>query len=128
MKLLIDTHALLWWAQGDPRLSERARALMSDTDNDLWISMASVWELSIKVGLNKLRLKDSVVSMIRRLVADEGFQLMTIQLTHFEALADLEHHHRDPFDRMLVAQARLEEHSIVTKDDMIGKYPVQTIW
>lgn len=127
MKLLVDTHALLWFATDDKRLGRRAAAAMDADDAELYISAASVWEMSIKASLERLKLDTSVEAYIAEKLA-EGYRILPIEWTHAAAVERLPWHHRDPFDRLLAAQAIVEELKCVTRDQVFKKYGVKTIW
>ena len=105
MKLLLDTHAFLWWVEGTPPLGRRARAAVASPDNDVFVSVASCWELAIKLSLGKLRLTERLDRFIPEQLTLNGFSLFAVELRHVVGVADLPFHHRDPFDRLLVAQA-----------------------
>ena len=122
MRLLLDTHLLLW-AAGDPaRLSDAARALMSDPGNELWFSAASLWEVAIKAGLGR---EDFRVDphLLRRGLRDNDWHELPISSRHAVAVATLPDLHRDPFDRLLVAQATVEGLLLLTRDPQVGRYP-----
>lgn len=123
MKLILDTHAALWWQADDPRLSEGARRAIATADI-VWISSASAWEASIKVSNGKLRLREPMGVAI---IADD-FTELPVTLLHAESLEELPPIHGDPFDRMLIAQARVERATIVTHDRVFEKYGVPVIW
>ena len=128
MKLLLDTHTLLWWRDNPAELSETALAALRDPNNTLLISLATLWELQIKVGLNKLSVDVSLSEMVRQEVEENGMELLPITANHIYALSSLPHHHRDPFDRLLIAQAQTENATLVTKDHLIALYSVATLW
>ncbi|MEI6972634.1 MAG: type II toxin-antitoxin system VapC family toxin [bacterium] len=123
MNLLLDTHVLLWWLADDPTLGEEARSAIGDADNLTFVSAASVWEIVIKKSLGKLELPTSFAEVLAR----EGFQSLNVTAEHALRLESLPHHHRDPFDRMLVAQCQVEELTLVTKDPEIPKYDVRVM-
>jgi PIN domain nuclease of toxin-antitoxin system len=129
VRILLDTHAFLWWASDrGARLSELGRELLSDGDTEVAISVASVWEIAIKVGGGRMELPDVIERYIPDRLRHDGFELMPIELRHAFRAGALPRLHGDPFDRMLVAQAQLEELPILTADPAIGRYDVETIW
>ena len=129
MRILLDTHAFLWWAsERGARLSERARDLLSDGATDVALSIVSVWEIAIKVGGGRMALPDVVEQYIPDRLRRHGFELMSIDLAHALRAGSLPAIHRDPFDRMLVAQAQIEGLPILTTDPAISRYDVETIW
>ena len=128
MRVLVDTHVFLWWAEGDRRLPAKARAALRDPDNECLFSLASVWEIAIKAGLGKLRLAVPVQRYVVEQIAANGFKLLEIRLPHLGRLASLAKHHRDPFDRLLVAQALEDQLAVITADKLFTKYGVKRIW
>jgi PIN domain nuclease of toxin-antitoxin system len=127
VKVLLDTHALLWFAADDPRLSRKAVATLEQDDTELYISVASVWEMAIKVSVGRLRLPDSVEHYVAAKL-DEGYRLLPVDWVDAAGVERLPWHHRDPFDRILASQALAREIPIVTRDRVFRKYRVQTIW
>jgi PIN domain nuclease of toxin-antitoxin system len=123
MKILPDSHALIWWLEGSPRLGTYARELIDDDDNPLLFSAATLWEIRIKQAAGKLRTIENFDVIEESSVTD-----LPITHTHAEAAAALPFHHRDPFDRMLIAQAQAEDAVILTKDDAFAAYDVRTAW
>ncbi|MFH1115808.1 MAG: type II toxin-antitoxin system VapC family toxin [Pseudomonadota bacterium] len=123
MKLLLDTHALLWWLADDPSLPGTARSLVANSDNLVFPSAAVVWEIRIKQALGKLEIPADFHGVLGR----QPFTELPISVEHAHAIADLPMHHRDPFDRILVAQAKLERMTIVTRDPVFKKYGVHVI-
>jgi PIN domain nuclease of toxin-antitoxin system len=121
-RLLLDTHTFLWWLADDFRLGTRARALIADAKNQVFVSAATAWELSIKKSLGKLEAPDDLDAMVE----EEGFEKLAITFFHGERAGDLPQLHRDPFDRMLVAQSQAEGLEIITADEAIPKYGVKT--
>jgi len=121
MQLLLDTHILLWWLGDDPLLSVDHRRMIQDSRNACFISAASVWEISIKRSLGKLEIDDGYLEVAR----SQGFIELPIRWNHAEMVKTLPEHHRDPFDRMLVAQAVAEEMTLLTVDQNIRKYEVR---
>ena len=126
MTLLLDTQAFLWWIGDDPRLSTRARRAITDASGLL--SVASCWEIAIKAGLGKLEIPRPIDRFIQQQLEVNGFSLLPASLEHVSAVAELPLHHRDPFDRLLVAQARREELAIVSADPVFRKYGVKRVW
>src|SRR3990170_6045875 len=128
MKLLLDTQAFLWWVMDEAALSTRARQLIQDGASVLYLSAASAWEISIKAALGKLRLSGEPGKVITEQMAANGIHPLPIQVSHALHVYDLPPHHRDPFDRMLVAQSLLEDLPIVTPDEHLARYSVKTVW
>ena len=119
MRLLLDTHLLLWWLKDDPLLPSRAGVLISDRRNQVFVSPMSLWEIAIKSQLGKLK---ADAEEVRTAAQHSGFQPLAFTLEHAVAVARLPHHHRDPFDRGLVAQALLEPLTLLTHDESLGVY------
>jgi len=128
MNALLDTHVLLWWMADDARLSKRARDLIGDRGVRLLWSAASSWELAIKVSLGKLRLPEPVESYVGRRLAQQDIHVLSVTHAHAAAVESLPPHHRDPFDRMLVAQAIQEKLVLVTPDPLVRSYDVEVAW
>ncbi len=124
MKLLLDTQCFLWWFAEPERLSEKAIAHITDERNELWFSVASIWEVGIKVALGKLPLPESAERYIPSRMAQLGAKSLEICAAHAMRAAALPMHHRDPFDRMLVAQAQVDDMTIVSADAMLTQYDV----
>lgn len=127
-RILLDTHAFLWWVEGDRSLPAKARAAIADPGNECLFSMASAWEIAIKIALGKLKLTVPVRRYIVEHVAANGFSMLDIGIAHVGRIETLEKHHGDPFDRLLVAQALEEAVPIVTADPVFRKYGVRRIW
>lgn len=123
-RLLVDTHALLWWLTDDPALSPPARAAIAEPTNEPLVSSASVWEIAIKRSLGKLTAPDDLPDRI----ADGGFSWLAISAQHAWQVRELPRHHSDPFDRILVAQALIEGVAIITADAHLGDYGVRVRW
>lgn len=122
MKLLLDTHALLWWLADDERLGARARDLIEDPGNDVLVGVVSLWEVIVKVRVGKLEADiEEVAAAIRR----DGFALLDIGIAHLRGAAELPMHHRDPFDHLLIAQAAVEGATFISEDRHTPKYPVR---
>ena len=123
MNLLLDTHVLLWWLDDHPTLSEKARAAIADGKNLVFVSAAVIWEIRIKQALGKLEIPRN----FRKVLDDQPFEMLNITVEHAHAIGDLPAHHRDPFDRMLVAQTRVEGLTLVTRDIRLKKYKIPLI-
>lgn len=123
MNLLLDTHAVLWWLNDDPTLSETARAAISDPENTVYLSAVAVWEMRIKEGIGKLDLPDD----FKEVLDGQAFSNLPVTVDHAHTIAGLPAIHRDPFDRMLVAQAVVEGMTIVTRDRRIAEYGVDVL-
>jgi PIN domain nuclease of toxin-antitoxin system len=128
MRALLDTHAFLWFNMNDPRLSEVARNLIADGRNEIFLSAASAWEIAIKVGRGRLTLPEPPDRYVGSRITEYRIQPMPILLSHAVAVFRLPDIHRDPFDRLLIAQSRLEEIPLITGDEYIRKYDIATIW
>lgn len=128
MRLLLDTHSLLWLLTDDPRLSSTARQCFEEATNELLISIASLWEIAIKVSLGKLSLARPFEELFPAQLELNRIGVLGIDLRHLREVAALPFHHRDPFDRLLVAQAKVEELPILTRDSRFEAYPVRKIW
>ena len=128
MRVIIDTHVFLWWVEGNRVLPAKARAALANQENECLLSLASVWELSIKAGLGKLKLALPVQRYVTEHVSANRFRLLEIQLNHVGRVETLGSHHSDPFDRLLIAQALEDELPVVSADAVFGKYGVRRIW
>jgi PIN domain nuclease of toxin-antitoxin system len=124
VRLLVDTDVLLWWRCGSPRLPARAGDQIGDPNNDIVVSIISFWEIAIKRALGKLRFLED----FEEVMAEEGFDLLSVGYSHLRHLGDLPPLHRDPFDRLLIAQALAERIPIVTHDRAFAPYGVQIVW
>jgi PIN domain nuclease of toxin-antitoxin system len=128
VRLLLDTHSFLWFVGGDSSLSVAARLLIEDADNSVFLSAASVWEIAIKVSLGKLHLEQPFDVLIPQQLLVNHIELLGITLQHTAIVARLPFHHRDPFDRLLIAQAIVEQIPVITRDPAFDAYPVQRLW
>jgi len=128
VRVLLDTHAFLWWNEANPALSKRAYALLANPRNTLVLSAASAWEMVIKTQSGKLRLPEPPSVYIPTRTAHYGMEVLPVSLAHVLAVESLPLHHRDPFDRLLVAQAGVEEMAILSADPQIRQYSVQVVW
>ena len=122
-RLLIDTHVFLWWLGDDPQLGPRARDLIANAENQVFVSAATAWEISIKKSIGKIDAPDDLDAIAEQ----EGFEKLAISFFHGERAGDLPQHHRDPFDRMLVAQSQAEGLEFITADSAISQYAIKTI-
>ncbi|MBV8206548.1 MAG: type II toxin-antitoxin system VapC family toxin [Acidobacteria bacterium] len=128
MRLLLDSQAFLWWRIDDPQLSRVAERVLRDTSNQVFFSAASAWELAIKSKSGKLKVHDGLIENLGPELESEGFEVMPITLAHALRAASLPIHHRDPFDRMLVAQTQIEDLAIVSNDAIFDAYRVRRLW
>ncbi len=126
-RLMLDTHIFIWWNGSSIELSPSARALCADKNNQLILSMASIWEMQIKYQLGKLNFINPLTEVIRLQQENNGLEILPIRLAHIYALSGLPHHHRDPFDRLIIAQARVENIAILSADEIFSEYPVQLL-
>ncbi len=124
MKLLLDTHAALWWLSDDDRLGAVCAELLGDASSDVLLSAAVVWEVAIKRSLGKLRAPQGFASTL----IGAGANALPVAVSHAEAVGLLEWHHRDPFDRMLVAQAEVEQAILISDDHALRPYGVRLLW
>lgn len=128
MRAMLDTHAFIWWVMNDPQLSLTAKTIIADPGNLLFLSAASAWEIVIKVRLGKLTLPEAPESYIPSRLKMNRFESLSIQLVHALQVKHLPDLHRDPFDRIIIAQSQVENIPIVTVDSQIMQYPVDVIW
>ena len=128
MQALMDTHTFLWWTLNDPALSPACRRIIANRANALYISVVSVWEIVIKAQTGRLPLPDPPAQFIPSRIAAGGFILMPVHMEHALQVSNLPLHHREPFDRILVAQAQIENLPILTVDSIIGQYAVSKTW
>ena len=128
MRLLLDTHTFLWWVDGGTRLTPKARAAIARAGNECLVSVATAWEIAIKQSIGKVTLQTPLERFLPQQLAINGFVLLGIDLRHTTRVATLPFHHRDPFDRLLAAQAIEETLTVVSADAMFGKYGVARIW
>lgn len=128
MKVMIDTHAFLWFIEGDVNLSQSARILIENMKYQKFLSIASLWEMSIKASLKRLELKADFSTIVQQYVYGNGFELLSIKPEHLDQLASLPFYHKDPFDRLIIAQGLAESIPIITKDSMFKNYAIQLFW
>ena len=127
MKALLDTHAFIWWVTDDSRLSSTARGIIADDSNVLFLSAASAWEIVIKVRLGKLNLPEPPETYIPSRLTMNRFESLPIQMVHALQVVNLPDFHRDPFDRIIIAQSQVEKMPIITVDTQVTRYPVDVI-
>jgi PIN domain nuclease of toxin-antitoxin system len=127
MKTLVDTQSFIWFLEGNRQLPTTIRSLMGSADTELLVSIASLWEMAIKMQVKKLVLSGDIATIIDRASAN-GFEILPITTDHLLTLMKLTFIHRDPFDRIIVAQAVAEDLPLITSDDIISRYPVRRIW
>ena len=128
MRLLLDTHAFLWWLQDDPKLSATARNAVADDANEVFVSAASAWEIATKVRLGKLPGAEDLASDMAGCIVREGFIELAVNVAHAQRAGALPFAHRDPFDRMLIAQAQAEDIALVTVERVFAGLAVRTLW
>jgi PIN domain nuclease of toxin-antitoxin system len=128
MKLLLDTHTFIWWDSEPGRLSPRVLALCQDRENVVLFSVASAWEMQIKLQLGKLKLTLPLAQVIEGQRQTNNIQVLPVALAHVLALQSLPAHHKDPFDRLLIAQANAENAVLLSSDQAFAKYPVKLLW
>lgn len=128
MALLLDTHAFLWWLAGDRKLSARARAAIASADADVLVSAASAWEIAIKFRMGKLPGAASIVNDLAGAIASQAFTALPITVVHAQRAGLLASEHRDPFDRMLIAQARTDDLTLVSNEKAFDGFGVSRLW
>ena len=125
---LLDTHVLLWILNGSELVSQTAKEIYCDEDNEVFVSMASIWEMAIKISLKKLELPCSLSSLIEDHILGSRIKILNIKSHHCIEASHLEFFHSDPFDRMIISQAIQENSPLISKDSVFRKYPVNVIW
>ncbi|MEK6581539.1 MAG: type II toxin-antitoxin system VapC family toxin [Nitrospirota bacterium] len=128
MRALLDTHTFIWWIMDDPKLPSYVRSIISDGDNELFFSAASCWEIAIKAQIGRIKLPSRPDIFISEQLALNAVQTLPIQVSHALHVFNLPRLHRDPFDRMIIAQSQLEDLLVLTLDPLIAKYKIKTIW
>ncbi len=126
MKLLLDTHILLWYLDDNANLSTPQRVQIEDRRNQVAVSAVSLWEITIKVSIGKLELIDDITT-VENTLRQQGIEILPIQTAHLQQLLSLPFHHRDPFDRLIIAQALAEEMTLVSNDSAFSAYPVSLL-
>jgi PIN domain nuclease of toxin-antitoxin system len=127
MDLLLDTHALVWFLNGDDKLTNKVKMAIENPNNRKIVSIASIWEIAIKISLNKFRFPKGFKYFLK-MIKDNGFEILPISFNHTLVVSTLEYLHRDPFDRILIAQCKNDHLTIATKDENIQLYNIQTLW
>jgi len=128
MNLLLDSHSFVWWRDEPRKLSRTAFAEISNSSNNVFLSVVTVWELQIKIVLNKFTIKGGLENAVKDEQQNNGFQILSVQLVHAFYLENLPPHHKDPFDRLLISQATVEKMTLVTADAEFAKYQVNLLW
>lgn len=128
MRLLLDTHAFLWFIGGDERLSDKAKEAIANLENDVFLSVASLWEIAVKINIGKLKLPRPFSELVPEQLMQNELTILHIELSHMTRYVDLPLHHRDPFDRLIIVQAQMEEMPLVSKDEVFGSYEVDLLW
>lgn len=128
MKLLLDTHTFIWWDSQPNHLSQTALTLLQDRSNILLLSVISIWEMQIKLQLGKIILNRPLLEIIENQQKTNQIEILPVNLTHVLALDSLPIVHKDPFDRLLIAQANVENAALVSCDPIVAQYPVNVIW
>ncbi len=128
MKLLLDTHTLLWFIAGSASLSAYARSLIEDVEHEKFVSIASIWETAIKVSIGKMTLSAPFDVLFPQQLQINGFELLPVKIEHTSVISALPFHHRDPFDRLLIAQAIEEKMNLISIDNVFDNYGVTRLW
>ena len=128
MTYLLDTHTFLWAINDDPKLPEQVAAVLENGENELYLSIASLWEIAIKVSLGKLQLDFSFIDLVTLKLVKSDVQILAITPEHLTVLSELPFHHRDPFDRLIVAQTKAEEMVLLTRDKTLKSYGIDSMW
>ena len=128
MKAILDTHVLLWWANDDRRLSRQARDFITDPGNVCYLSVGSCWEIVLKSQSGKLEYPAGPSAFLEQVMLRQGIELLPVHYRHVRRIPDLPLHHRDPFDRLLIAQSLEEGIPLVSGDKAVRRYPIEVIW
>ena len=128
MKYLIETHTLIWIVTNNSKLSDKARSLYLDSDNDIYFSMASIWEMAIKISIKKMSIQTSLINFINDDIVGNNIKILNINIPHICYLEKLPFHHRDPFDRLILSQGITESIPVISSDKKFDLYPVNRIW
>ena len=127
MRVLIDTHVLIWYIEGNPKLSPKAREFIDSTQDQVFLSSASLWEMAIKLNVNKLQLSRSF-DELEALLVRMSVRVLPISFADLQEYVKLPLHHRDPFDRMIIAQAIAHSYPLISADHAFSAYPIQQLW
>jgi PIN domain nuclease of toxin-antitoxin system len=127
MKILLDTHSFIWFVEDDPRLTIGIKRIIEKPSNEIYLSIASIWEMAIKMQLKKLMINKSIEEIIDLAILN-GFELLPILPEHIIKLTTLDFHHRDPFDRIILAQGLVENQEIISSDVIFDSYGIKRIW
>ncbi len=128
MKYLLDTHTFLWFVLDDKRISTKAKSIIKDSKNEIYFSAASAWEIAIKTKLDRLKIKGDLESFIIEQLSTNSFVPLSITISHSLYTERLPQFHKDPFDRIIIAQSKVEKLSLISKDKNIKKYKVPIVW
>ncbi len=128
MKYLLDTHAFIWFVTDDGKLSSKARSIIKDSHNEVYFSAASAWEMSIKIKLGRLTIQEELEPFIIKQLSENNFGALAINVLHSIYTSKLPDIHKDPFDRMIIAQSKIEDMPLISKDNNIKKYNVPVLW
>ena len=128
MNYLLDTHTFLWFINDDTSLSSTAKALIEDPENTIYLSVASIWEMAIKVSLDKLEMPSPFTDFIDEQLGENTIILLNIKTAHTGIIATLPFHHRDPFDRLIIAQSKVEDIPVIGKDAIFDDYGIKRLW
>jgi len=128
MKILMDAHSFLWFINGSPQLSARAKTTIEDPAHDKFLSMANIWEMAIKSSLGKLHIAQPFEQFIPHQLQINGFEIFEVEFDHIVKVIHLPFHHRDPFDRLLIAQSLVEQIPVISADSVFDSYSVQRVW
>ena len=128
MKLILDTHTFLWFIGGNINLSNTAKNAIEDTSNQRFISIATLWEISIKVSIGKLKIGFAFTELVEQEVYGNAIEILEISSEHLDELVKLPFHHKDPFDRLIIAQILVEDATLISKDAAFQSYPIKLLW
>ena len=128
MKYLLDTHTLLWIISNDQKLSEKTKKIYLNTENIIFFSLASIWEMAIKINLKKLSIEEPLKDFIQSQIKSNDIKILNIEIKHILSLENLPYYHRDPFDRLIISQSMNENIQILSSDKVFDLYPIKRIW